>query len=373
MLPFTTMQILLSKLHYLILETATIVSLLLSVLVLYAYAMDPSILNPSLPTVCWSPKHILLDSIPGQDSINLCDIFNYSDGYAARVAAKTGTARLCLPVEAYPPTEEEADSIRSKIIHAAKTQADTYLVKGRVDRRQNGEVLFYLICEKGYTLYDKKRSNQEIYGNDKENSHQPAYCKEGIKNDVIVNKDATSRGIIGRRMPRRTQTNKPSLDCLCRFQLVLRLVPGKLWYLAHTTTDNGSHNHLRIAFQEKHASLRSYTPEQKHAAARFSQVAPSASAKLLTADVTGGLPPTRDQLAYNRKMIESTGLAKNLSQAEQLLEYLRDEVSKRRKRFVALFHEITHTSLLAISQYALRRRKSQMERPCTSFGGNQCT
>ena len=139
------MQILLSKLHYFILETATIVSLLLSVLVLYAYAMDPSILNPSLPTVCWSPKHILLDSIPGQDSINLCDIFKYSDGYAARVAAKTGAARLCLPVEAYPPTEEEADSIRSKIIHAAKTQADTYLVKGRVDRRQNGEVLFYLI------------------------------------------------------------------------------------------------------------------------------------------------------------------------------------------------------------------------------------
>ena len=326
--------------------------------------MAATLKRPPTPTFCWSPKHILIEGSPGQDSINICDIFKFSSEFQQKCAKGSETERLILPVEVYPPNEDQCDLIRDRIIDAAKKQADTYLVKGKVDKfASGGEKWYYLLCEKGMTVYSRdpgsRRSNHDIYGVDKENT---AYQKDGVKNHVIVNKQSTSRGPAGLREPRKTHTKKPPLGCLCKFKLILRLNPGKYWYFANTLSTEGDHNHQRIPYREKHLSMRSLTPDQKASAARFSQVTPSSAAKILTADLTGGLPPTTHQLAYNRTAsLSQEGIEKKTSQAEQLLDYMRTEVAAKRKRFVALFHEITHSSLLAIDVYSLRRKESMLE------------
>ena len=200
-----------------ILQTATIV-------LQFLLAMAATLERPPTPTFCWSPKHILIEGSPGQDSINICDIFKFSSEFQQKCAKGSETERLILPVEVYPPNEDQCDLIRDRIIDAAKKQADTYLVKGKVDKfASGGEKWYYLLCEKGMTVYSRdagsRRSNHDIYGVDKENT---AYQKDGVKNHVIVNKQSTSRGPAGLREPRKTHTKKPPLGCLCKFKLILR-------------------------------------------------------------------------------------------------------------------------------------------------------
>ena len=71
-------------------------------------------------------------------------------------------------------------------------------------------------------------------------------------------------------------------------------------------------------------------------------------------NISGSLPPTRNQLYYNQQLHE--GSMGRLSQDQELIRYLkRGESGIWSERNVALYHdEVTELSLHAISKYDLR-------------------
>ena len=92
--------------------------------------------------------------------------------------------------------------------------------------------------------------------------------------------------------------------------------------------------------------------EEQQQTAIFSQYTSASSAQALSQNINGTLPPTRNQLHYNQKVQE--GSMGKMSQAHKLTQYLQQEVLLKQKRYVALFHEVTETTLLAITKYDLK-------------------
>ena len=263
-------------------------------------------------------------------------------------------AMLILPPSIYHPDKSQADKVRGEIVQAAQ-KADTFLVKHTVeDRPSLVEIVYVLKCQQGRTFQPTNHSDG------KENTN--SVYKEGIRRDRIVDKGKGSRGPQGKTLPRRSQTTKPSPGCTCKFQLQLRLSPGTHWYFMYTTKEYGVHNHDRIPFEHKHRPLTYYTAEQRSALVNYSKVAPASATQLLSSQLTGGLLPTKQQIDYAKKCAEVPPgqPLKPQSQGQQLIDFLKDQVKQKKMRYVALFHEVTDTSLLAIHKYDLRKRMKQL-------------
>ena len=273
--------------------------------------------------------------------------------HESKIVANANKDEFILPPSVYPPRWDERHNVESQIIQSAMRHADTSLVRVRTTKTKT-EFISTLVCRRGICY----RNNTG-----KENNHtrnlQSHHYKEGVKIDTIVNKSTSSRGPQGKAEPRRTKTNRPDSESICSFHIQLRLKEGKYWYMKYDTLDRGEHNHIRIPFEEQHRRMSTHTEEERRQAALFSQLTPSSSAQALTGSLTGTLPPTRHQLYHNQYTQE--GSQQKLSQAQELILYLKQEVSNRKKRYVALFHEVSETSLLAISKYDLKRIANSLQ------------
>ncbi|CAB9515806.1 hypothetical protein SEMRO_740_G195490.1 [Seminavis robusta] len=102
--------------------------------------------------------------------------------------------------------------------------------------------------------------------------------------------------------------------------------------------------------------MKTYSQEELNLAQTYSQICPAGAAMALTSKATGTLAPSKDQLRYNKSPTSN----KHVSQSQALIEYLREQVSLKKMRFVALYHEVTETSLLTISKASMNRRAQQM-------------
>ena len=291
----------------------------------------------------WRPTCIPIENIVGCAPINLMVIFKYE----SKVLARCDQDELILPTSIYPPAWDQRDKLESKIMDSALRNADTCLVRARSTLTQT-ERISHLLCKRGVCYRSKKdKENIMVPG-----GHPPLY-KQGVKLDALVNKQAASRGPQGKAEPRRTKTSKPTPEDLCMFSLQLCLKKGKYWYLKYDTTNRGIHNHMRIPFEEQHRRMETRSQEERNQVAIFSSLTHAGSAQALSQSLFGTLPPSKNQLYYNQQLHDGT-LGK-LSQAQELIQYLNHEVDKGQKKYIALFHEVTKTSLLAISKYELRR------------------
>jgi hypothetical protein len=304
--------------------------------------------QPTLGAAPWQPDDwqvpdIFIDNVEGQPHINLSSIFKFDTPLGANCCKE----ELVLPPSLYPADPKQIDTTRDTIIHAAMTQADTCLVKGRSDHQRNNEIVYYLDCEKC----------KPAKPSDKENEH---WHKEGIRMDRVVNKSKSHRPN-GKSQPRRTQTKAPPKGCTCKFRFILRLNqkdPLRPYlHLKCTMKTQGCHNHHRIPFRDKHRSMSRYSDSEKYEAAQFSQIAPAAAAQRLTARITGGIAPTQCQLDYNRRREEAGGTPHNVTQGQALIDHLQKQVKAKHMRYMALYHEVTESSLLSITKYDLRARQ----------------
>lgn len=302
--------------------------------------------SPPKVDCSWSPACIPIPvGSPGCCPIDLCCIFRHT----SEVLKKADKSRLILPPSLYPPVWEQRYKIEQTIIDSALRHGDTQLIRNTASEAEKRTVL---TCYK-IKHQQKKSSASKSLLPSKENNDTVLY-KEGVRLDRIVNKDLSARGVDGRKQPRRTQTLRAvSNDSKCPFQIVLYLDPGKHWYLRNTLKSKGVHNHAKVPFEEQHRRMSTYSMQEREYAARLSQVTHSGSAQILTQDVTGTIPPTRQQLFHNKQNIEGTGIH---SPAEDLVDHLKKMVVKKHIRYVALYHDVTETSLLAVDKKELVRR-----------------
>jgi hypothetical protein len=292
---------------------------------------------------------------------NLADLFKHDNKDVAKSDQGLAAIKFCPLL--YPPPIPGGCSIANK--KAVKKAQDAIALpcwkhagitfnKSR-SCKTTEDVVYYMQCSLGVAYRERKDKRQE---NADEGEDQPtqqaSMYKENVKGTRIVNQDTTSRGPDGKKAPRRTQTLKGSKECLCKFQIQLRLKIGKYWYLRFHLKSMGWHNHEYIPSHKKHRKLANLSVEQRQREAILSQYTHSGSVQAITQAMDGDLPLTRGQLHYNSQT--SSGNRKNPnSGAEDLIQFLKQEVALKKKRYIALFHEVTNTSLLAISKYELRR------------------
>jgi MULE transposase domain len=201
---------------------------------------------------------------------------------------------------------------------------------------------------------------------------KPVY-KADIRKDRVINKAKAIRGTAkheGKSMPRRTQTTKQSLENTCKFSITLKLEPGQFWYIPHQSTYCFCHNHAKMQPEELSVATNKLSTQHQQDYAMYQRFAHGGSVQNIMNQKTGGLCLSQSQARYNRQKHElaqgldaSDGLSNfsDLSPAQKLMAYLKQQKEAGKLRYIALFHEITETSLLTITK-AQQKREAEKKK-----------
>ena len=208
------------------------------------------------------------------------------------------------------------------------------------------------MCHLGRTYYGKQFDNDgqrdSVY--DTDNNCTPAY-KEGIREDRISNHRLASRG--SKAKPKRTYTTKTSLKDVCRFQIVLQLEPGVHWFIAKTSVEKGTHNHLELTKQETSRKRNSLSLEVREKIRVLQTYCHSGSTQGVMKHELDGFQLSQQQIFYSSEQSESSDSScePGTSSANRLMNYLKKQSEEKKMRYIALFHEVDESSLVSFRKY----------------------
>jgi hypothetical protein len=310
---------------------------------------------------CWSPPTIRVPGVNGND-IEVMDVFCYDKD---EVVLRPG--EVIFPPDKYPPQWEQRSTITNAIRDAALLQSNTELIVLGTEPKKNTVIIG---CNKGRRFYCKDKgvnpTSDEVYhtttnpfepvdGNIV--AHIPTYAKD-IKLDRMVNKDKARRPGGNKGHARRFYTSKPPLEKICHFKMRVKLMPGKYWYIKKTTKlPNGVHNHIfygKDGVVRRRATLERQTLENND---RYFRHANGGAATGLVNEETDGFTMSQQQLrrtARDREVIDTSG-----SPASRLIAELKRKTEEGTHRYVALYHEVTETTLLSVTKIDEKRLKKK--------------
>ncbi len=290
---------------------------------------------------------IPIPSTNGEPCINVCTAFKYQSHNLRE--------NIILPADVYPPNWEDRAALEQAIINSALVNDGTQLVRGKTENMKHS----YLICKHG-KVYQAKKTDPTV---DKENQAM------NFREDRICNKDKASRGRAGLKGSKRAQSLRPmDKEERCKFTLRLTCVPGKHWMIQCKMACDCKHTgHTRIDSTVDRTSMSTLTQEQRDLAATVDRISPSGVTQKVMSEVTGRGTFSRQQLAYNTKKAEGKTSTEPKSDGEYLIAYLKAMVEAKKLRYVALFHEVTSTTLLAVDKYQARRKLQQMEEDVETY------
>ncbi|CAB9501075.1 hypothetical protein SEMRO_99_G050830.1 [Seminavis robusta] len=307
---------------------------------------------PERPFI-WSPDPILIDDVGDNKKINVCEIFRFESQLAATMCKEV----LKLPPSLYPPDWDKRKFVEDKFKEAALKA--NILLKPTQTRHDSKDKNTTLSCNVGTCYREKKdwASSQTSIRLGKENSDNcsPDVYKADVRMDRIVNKDKACRDD-GRSGSRRTSTQLPLKGNECKFQLILRLKEGQYWYLKYTTKSNAQHNHECVPIEEQDRPMASFTESEREQFAMFSQMVPGGGAQALATKISGSHGISQGQLRHNQKKFEGKA-GKKQTQAQEAIDYLRSQCELGQMSYMALLHEVTETSLLAVSKYDIKAKE----------------
>ena len=285
--------------------------------------MNPSN-RPPKASQQWMSACIPIADIEGQPSINICDAFCH-DKYSLG-----GT--LVLPPQIYPPSWRHRHEVENAIITSALENDGTELVRSQTKDDKHS----YLCCK--FALRHRPKDKENLQGT--------------YRNDRIVNKAKSSRGKQGLKEAKRAQTEKLARkEDLCQFKLRLTCIEGKHWCISKKLKCDACHkNHPRKNVKEDRTPMATLTQENRELAAFTDRVSPSGATQKVIAYATGRAPFSRQQLAHNRNRIENGGDLSDKTDSQKLIHFLQQKVLAKQMRYVALYHEVTATTLLAIDK-----------------------
>jgi len=250
-------------------------------------------------------------------------------------------------------------------MYAALHQAKTKLI--RAEAKKN-DLYAILSCFRGRRYYKKNQatnlslSNTEIYH--APTSNAPVY-KENIRQDLIVNKHAADRPNKDKKkvLPKRTSTKKPSLENLCRFRIRLKLVPLKHWMIQKIAAPCFVHNHLKLDNGEMGLTCNALSQEDREKVYLYNKYTTSGASQNLMNEQLDGFTMGRQQTHYiadkqqqQQDGYDSPGLKG--SKANQLVARLEKHSKDGVLRYIALYHEVKETTLLAITK---AKQKEELE------------
>ena len=303
--------------------------------------------TPPQPTYQWASTNIPLDNVAGKEPINLCDIFCYDEFILGD--------ELILPPELYPPKWSYRKELEQRIITSALKNDGTELVRTKTDYSNAQKRHSYLKCKFGVGYWSKSKLTAE---------DGQETTREGVKTSRIVNKDKSSRGPQARKEPKRAQALLPmKKEDECNFKIRLTCVENVHWCISKKKKTEATHcNHGRVNVKTDRTSMATLTQDERELAAYTDRVSPSGATQKVISKVTGRATFSRQQIAHNRNTIEGGGKAKQTTDAQALIDFLKKKVDTKEMRYVALFHEVTETTLLAIDKYQARKKQKELLR-----------
>ena len=310
----------------------------------------------------WDTPPIFLPNELGREPINILQAHDLPDSgtddclYRQECNKGTGFKGIALPPSLYPPQWEHKEVVRDAIIHAAR-DVRVELIKSKVDGtlRKNSHQHFVLSCKYG----NKKQHEKEF----KYKETDPVYtgitahgvpCAEyepGVREERMVGKNKAIRGTngAGKKEPRWSKTGKGMAgQNLCPVRIRVNLDPGVCWY---------------IPFQPKKNLVHCTHPKPMDAGEISSHANRCTDGERKTAKVlvdhvgNGGVTTNCMKKLTGKHFSQSTlgtlasnAQTKKKSNAAQFIDYLNEEVRLKKKRYIAIYHVVTETSLLAVSK-----------------------
>jgi hypothetical protein len=317
---------------------------------------------------CWQPEAILIDGGLDKPPIDVMEAFCYDD------PVNFG-GKFVFPPDVYPPTWEDRKKLEDAIINAALIHSKTQLIRLKTitTKLQNGTMVTELGCYKGRRYYSsvkgKNLTSNDIYNSTAGNEENVPVYKDGIRQDRLVNKDKANRSRdkgkgAGKKDPRRTNTKKPPLGLICKFKIRLILVPGKHWFIHKSTKDKVKHNHSKLDKEEMVLRTSHLSNEDRDKLVLYKQYTNGGAATNLINSQLGGFNLSQDQVrgAAEKRQEETQELPEidGTSHANKLVALLKKLSAQGHLKFIALFHEIQDTSLVAVSKY--HQKKEEAER-----------
>jgi hypothetical protein len=306
--------------------------------------------------VCvWKPDSICVPAGNGKKKIDIVGYLkDQTHGHAELMGSRR---RLEFPSDTYPPNEESKDLIVRAIITAAAAVDIHLIIRGTVKKKDASLACIHLTCDQAVAYRPPKSAStiqKDVY-TDMGDSEQ-SISKEGIKNDIFINRRKAGR-VDGKKSAKRTYTTKPAPDQTCSFQLRLCLDPGKCWYLP-PWAGNAWHNHEKLGVSEKRRRIVTLSQQHQYEAGVFSRHGTSGQTSGILNELHGNTFSS-SQINHNKKKqdvaqgfvpppLRDSESNSNSSDAENVMRFLNQEQMAGNKEHFALYYEVTETSLHTI-------------------------
>jgi hypothetical protein len=315
----------------------------------------------------WKPDSICVPAGNGKKEI---DIVGYLKDHTHVHAELMGSRRrLEFPSDEYPPNEESKDRIVRAIITAA-AEVDIHLVvRATVKKKDASLASINMACDQS-RAYRPPKSASTIQKNvyKEMGDSEQSIIKGGIKNDNFINRRKAGR-VDGKKSAKRTYTTKPPPGQTCSFQLRLCLDPGKCWYLP-PWAGNVWHNHEKLGAGEKRRRMVTLSQQHQYEAGVFSRHGTSGQTSGILNELHGNTFSS-SQINHNKKKQDvaegfvpppSGDIESNpkLSDAENVVRFLNKEQMASNKEYVALYYEVTETTLHTVRAADKRREHERL-------------
>ena len=312
----------------------------------------------------WQCPAVWIDNVPGKDPINILDSHKYSpegtkESWLEKQADKAQkNIGIRLPAELYPPNWEHHKELQKKITVAA-LNVGVELIKFKVVKkvRKNSHQHFTLRCK-----YGRKGAPEKAFVRPEGAAPHKGISNLGVpvaehlpgcRLDPMINKKQGIRGTKGegKSMVRRTGNTKPDEEHdehVCPVKFTFALIPGECWCLPYQAKSNTIHcDHPKVERGELDIRTSHLSEETKKKIRVLEEhVGTGSQTQNCMKEFTDGfhIPTSVMQTVCH------DAEDKNKSSATLLIEYLNDQVDKNLKSYVALYHTVTTTSLLAVGK-----------------------
>ena len=309
----------------------------------------------------WECPPILIENDVGKDPINISDVFKYSaegqwmEKKCDKIKNNIG---IRLPAAVYPPDWNAVDHVREKIIQHARLSS-VELVKFKVEKkiRKQSHQHFVLRCKFGRKSAPAKpfevKEGTAPHVSISEQGVPCAQYKPGIRRDPMQNKAQGIRGTKGegKKLPRRSNTEKPDEEHgeqVCPVQFKVCLIPGDCWCMPHQPLSHKMHcGHERPERGEMGCRASHLSEDQKKTVKILEEhVGTGSQSQNIMKEVTDGFHIPTSVM----QTVSTNPEDKNKSSATLLIEHLNRLVALGEVRYVALYHTVTETSLLAVGK-----------------------
>ena len=330
------------------------------------YQRDPNN-HPPMPTYEWKCPPVHIPNEAGMDDIDIVKCFKFASVSEKNMWVNDLKKRnlppgIPLPPSIYPPYWNQRGALVHTIQVAAKDQADMMLPVSETSSKP-GDQHVVLRCYRGI-LNTKCKKNTPEAPVTQPNGIPTASYRPNLKVDTFVNKSANTRGTEkneGLSFCKRKDVNRPKDKSeRCDFSIRINLIEGHCWYLPYRNCKYGLHiNH--VALPSHHLGVRTtyMTQEEKSKTEIVAQQTSGGPAQNIVTNlcqlVNGKkFVYTDQQVRYLRKKaakVSSPSVQEEeKSNSERLVDALNAKVDKKELRYVALYHKVTNTSLLAIGK-----------------------